>query len=743
MAVKPGKIMVKRSFIIMLIVIIALSGVSSVSLFNIMVLKGEEYQTKASEQQLYDSLVTAPRGDIYDRNMQVLATSSTAWTVYITPNAIKKIKTADERDAVREKIAKGLSEILGVDYETVYKNTDKNSYYVIVKKKIEKSDADKVREFIKDNKLTKYIGLDETTKRYYPNDSLASVVLGFVGSDEQGLSGIESFYDNELTGIAGRVVAAKNAHGTDMPFTYEKVEEAVKGNSLVLTLDSYIQYTAEKYLETAIAQNKVAERGAAVVMNVNTGAILAMAVKGDFNPNDPFVLSAVDQEKVDAETDETKKSTLRSELLNRQWRNKVISDSYEPGSVFKVVTAAIAIEENLINKNNSFYCNGHTSVAGQRYGCWKHGGHGTQNLQQAIANSCNPAFITIGQLVGVNTFSKYFKAFGFAEKTGIDLPGESRSTYHKQENMGVVELASSSFGQTFNVTPIQMMSAISAAVNGGYLVQPHLVSKAVNQDNKVVSTTTTTYKRQVISKTTSQTMRELMGFVALNGAKNSLVPGYKIGAKTGTSQKVAKIQATGDKYLYISSCMTVAPIDNPEIAVLVMLDEPKGSNYYGGVISAPVNAKIMADVLPYLGYEPSYTEEEIKKLAIDVPDAVGLTTDEAKAKVTSAKLEYKIVGNGDKVIRQLPEAGNKVATGGVVILYTEQTESEKIIVPNFTGYTATEVNTTAARLGLNIEFSGNIAISGLRAYSQSIAAGTQVEPGTIVTVYFRDESTVD
>ena len=743
MAVKPGKIMVKRSFIIMLIVIIALSGVSSVSLFNIMVLKGEEYQTKASEQQLYDSLVTAPRGDIYDRNMQVLATSSTAWTVYITPNAIKKIKTADERDAVREKIAKGLSEILGVDYETVYKNTDKNSYYVIVKKKIEKSDADKVREFIKDNKLTKYIGLDETTKRYYPNDSLASVVLGFVGSDEQGLSGIESFYDNELTGIAGRVVAAKNAHGTDMPFTYEKVEEAVKGNSLVLTLDSYIQYTAEKYLETAIAQNKVAERGAAVVMNVNTGAILAMAVKGDFNPNDPFVLSAVDQEKVDAETDETKKSTLRSELLNRQWRNKVISDSYEPGSVFKVVTAAIAIEENLINKNNSFYCNGHTSVAGQRYGCWKHGGHGTQNLQQAIANSCNPAFITIGQLVGVNTFSKYFKAFGFAEKTGIDLPGESRSTYHKQENMGVVELASSSFGQTFNVTPIQMMSAISAAVNGGYLVQPHLVSKTVNQDNKVVSTTTTTYKRQVISKTTSQTMRELMGFVALNGAKNSLVPGYKIGAKTGTSQKVAKIQATGDKYLYISSCMTVAPIDNPEIAVLVMLDEPKGSNYYGGVISAPVNAKIMADVLPYLGYEPSYTEEEIKKLAIDVPDAVGLTTDEAKAKVTGAKLEYKIVGNGDKVIRQLPEAGNKVATGGVVILYTEKTESEKITVPNFTGYTATEVNTTAARLGLNIEFSGNIAISGLRAYSQSIAAGTQVEPGTILTVYFRDESTVD
>lgn len=746
MAVKPGKMMAKRILIIMLIVLVALSGVSGASLINIMIIKGDEYQTKASEQQLYDSLVTAPRGDIYDRNMQVLATSSTAWTVYITPNGIKKIKDEAERETVRVTIAKGLSEILDVDYDTVYKNTDKNSYYVIVKKKIEKSLADEVRKFISDNKdleISKYIGLDETTKRYYPNDSLASVVLGFVGSDEQGLSGLESYYDNELTGIAGRVVAAKNALGTDMPFTYEKVEEAVKGNSLVLTLDSYIQYTCEKYLETAIAQNQVAERGAAVVMNVNTGAILAMAVKGDFNPNEPFKLSEADQAKVDAITDETEKTKLKNELLNRQWRNKAISDSYEPGSVFKVVTASIALEESLINKNNTFYCNGHTSVAGQRYGCWKHGGHGTQNLQQAIANSCNPAFITIGQLVGVSTFSKYFKAFGFSEKTGIDLPGESRSTYHKEENMGVVELASSSFGQTFNVTPIQMMSAVSAAVNGGYLVQPHLVSKTVDDGGKVVKTTTTTYKRQVISKTTSATMRELMEFVSQNGAKNSLVPGYRIGAKTGTSQKVSKIQATGDKYLYIGSCITVAPIDNPEIAVLVMLDEPKGSNYYGGVISAPVNSKIMADVLPYLGYEPSYSEEEIKKLAIDVPDVVNSDLTSAKAQITNAKLEYKVVGSGDTVIRQLPEAGKKVATGGVVILYTEETQSNTVTVPNFSGLTAAEVNTTAAAIGLNVEFSGNIAIAGLKAYNQSIAAGTSVEIGTIVTVYFRDESAVD
>lgn len=745
MAAKPGKMMITRTILVMIIVILCLSIVSGASLVNIMIINGEKYQSKASEQQLYDSLVTAPRGDIYDRNMQILATSTTAWTVYITPNGIKKISDDAKREKVRTTIAKGLSEILEVDYQTVYDNTNKNSYYVIVKKKIDKASADKVRQFIKDNKdleITKYIGLDQTTKRYYPNDSLASVVIGFVGADEQGLAGIESYYDAELTGIAGRVVAAKNAAGTDMPFTYEKVEEAQKGNSLVLTLDSYIQHTAEKYLQTAIEQNQIAERGAAVVMNVKTGAILAMAVKGDFNPNQPFVLSAEDQAKVDALEGE-EKDKLKGELLNRQWRNKAVSDTYEPGSVFKVVTASIAIEENLINKNNSFYCNGRTTVAGQGYGCWKHGGHGTQNLGMAIANSCNPAFITIGQLIGVSTFSKYFKAFGFAEKTGIDLPGESRSTYHKEEKMGVVELASSSFGQTFNVTPVQLLSAISAAVNGGYLVQPHLLEKTVDENGKVVKTTTTSYKRQVISETTSATMRELMEYVSQNGAKNSLVPGYRIGAKTGTSQKVAKIQQTGDKYLYIGSCATVAPIDNPEIAVFVMLDEPKGSNYYGGVISAPVNSKIMADVLPYLGYEPSYTEEELKKLAIEVPDTTGLGIDDAKGKLTTAKLQYKIVGSGEKVIRQLPEAGNKVISGGVVILYTEQSENTTVTVPDFRGLTATEANTAAANAGVNIEFSGNTATGGLKAYNQSIAPGTSVEAGSIITVYFRDETTVD
>ena len=748
MAVKPGKEMVTRIFVVMLAVIILFSGVSTVRLVNIMVVNGEKYQNEASEQQLYDSLVTAPRGEIYDRNMQVLARSTTAWTVYITPNGIHKIDDEADKEYVRKTIAENLAEILELEYDKVYEQTGKRSYYVFVKKKIEKSVADKVREFLSDEKyedleLVKYVGLDETTKRYYPNDSLASVVLGFVGSDDQGLSGLESYYDNELTGIAGRVVAAKSAAGTDMPLTYERVESAKKGNSLVLTIDSYIQYTAEKYLEAAIAENQIAERGAAIVMNVKTGAVLAMAVKGDFNPNDPFTLSSADQAQVAEITDEDEKEKKENELLNRQWRNKAVSDTYEPGSVFKIVTASIALEENLINESSTFYCSGSTTVAGQHYNCHKLQGHGNQTLAQSVSNSCNPAFITIGQLIGVSTFSKYFKAFGLTEKTGIDLPGEANSTYHAEDKMGPVELSSTSFGQTFNLTPMQLISAAAACVNGGYLVKPHLVEKMLDEDGKVVKTTDTGYKRQVISEKTSKTMRTLMEFVAENGAKNALASGYRVGAKTGTSQKMSKILSTGDTYLYVGSCVSVAPIDDPEVAVLVILDEPKGDKYYGGVISAPVNGKIMTDILPYLGYEPTYSEEELKNLATSVPEVVGDTVDNAKAKLSSVKLQYQIKGNGDKIIKQLPEAGNRILSGGVVILYTEDTGDQTVTVPNLVGLTANEVNTAAAQSGINIEFSGNTTSSGLKSYNQSVAAGTTVSAGTIVTVYFRDESAID
>lgn len=729
----------------MLSVVIALTAISGYRLTEIMVVKGDFYQSKASKQQLYDSLITAPRGDILDRNGNVLATSAPAWTIYLTPNGINKLKNAEKAENLRQTLSEGLSGILELGKDDIYEKSKKNSYYVTLKKKVDKETTDKVRQFIADNEkleLTQYIGIDETTKRYYPNDTLASTVIGFVGDDDQGLAGIESYYNNKLTGMAGRVVAAKNGAGIDMTFTYQQMESAKKGSTLVLTIDNYIQYVCEKYLDAAIDEYLVAERGAVVVMDVNTGAILANAVSGDFNPNSPFTLSETDTAKLNTVTDENERSKLRSELLNRQWRNKAVSDTYEPGSVFKIFTASTAIEENLVNKNSSFTCNYSINVAGQTYHCWKSGGHGTQNLMQAISNSCNPAFITIGQLIGVKTFSKYFNAFGLNTKTGIDLPGEASSTYHKEEKMGATELSSSSFGQTFNITPIQTLTIAAAAVNGGYIVQPHVVSEIRDSENKVTETISTDYKRQVISNETSSVMRELLEFVVNNGAKNAIVPGYRVGGKTGTSQKVTKILQTGDKGLYIGSYVGLAPIDNPQIAVLVMLDEPKGEKYYGGAICAPVGSKIMSDVLPYLGFEPQYTEEQLKKLAVTVPETVGDDITTAKGKITTSKLTYRVVGAGTAVTRQLPEAGSRVYNGGTVILYTDGTENENATVPNLVGLTATEANTAAVSAGLNIEFSGNTTSSGLKAYKQSIAPGETVPAGTIVTVYFLDD-TVD
>lgn len=747
MSARPDKQMMIRATIIKIIAVICLVGVSFGSLVNIMILKGEKYQSLASEQQLYDSLISAPRGNIYDTNMNLLATSSTDWNVFITPNGLNN--TSDEKTAeeIRNTIATGLSSILGLKYESVLEDTKQNDYYVIIKKRVGKESADKIREFISENsdlELSKYIGLDETTKRYYPNDSLASSVLGFVGDDNQGLAGIESYYDTTLTGVAGRVVAAKNAKGTDMPFTYEKVEEAKQGNSLVLTIDSYIQYACEKYLDNAVEQFAAAERGAVIAMDVNTGEIKGMATSGDFNPNEPFVLSAEDQARVDAAASDEEKNTLKAELLNRQWRNKAISDTYEPGSVFKIFTASTAMEEKLVNENSSFTCNHRYVVAGNVYNCHENiGGHGIQNLMQAMANSCNPAFIQVGQLIGTSIFSKYFKAFGLTEKTGVDLPGEALPNYHREENMGPTELASSSFGQTFNITPIQMITLAATTVNGGYLVQPHVVSKVLDSEGNIIKTVSNDYKRQVISKETSDKMRTYLEYVVQNGAKNGQVAGYRIGGKTGTSEKVAEMLSSGVRGLYIGSFVGIAPIDDPQIAVFVMIDQPMGGIYYGSQISAPAASKILADILPYLGIEPQYSEEELERLSVAVPDAVGKDLETAKQILQNMGLAYKIVGSGSSIVRQLPEAGTSVYRNGTVILYTDNSESHDTTVPNFIGMTAAEVNAAAAQSEVNIVFSGVTSSTTAKVYNQSVAVGTTVKKGEVITVYFMDEGQPD
>lgn len=744
----PGKQMWKRMVTVMLAMIILTVSVTSVSLFNIMVLHGQEYQSKASEQQLHDAYIAAERGNIYDSNMNTLAKSATVWTVYVTPNDIANLKNDEEKGAVKALICEKLAPILGLESDEVAKKLEKTkSYYVELKKKCNDETVEKVRAFLKENSkysLSSYIGIDQSTTRYYP-ENIAANVLGFVGDDNQGLYGLELQYEEELTGVAGRVVAAKNAKGADMPFSYEKVVDAQPGHSLVLTIDSYVQYVAEKYLEKAVTDNKVAERGTCIIMNVKTGGILAMATKGDFNCNTPFALSTEEQKQVDALSGEERSKKL-SELRNRQWRNKAISDAYEPGSVFKVITAAIGVEENVATYSTSFNCPGYIVIAGQRYSCHKHAGHGMQNLTQATQNSCNPYFINLGQQIGVNTFSKYFEAFGLTEKTGIDLPGEAGSQYHKAEKMGPTELASESFGQTFKITPIQLLTAISASVNGGYLVQPHVVSKVVDKDNNIVKNVETQKKRQVVSAETSKVICKIMeAVVDGGGGQNAYVAGYRIGGKTGTSQKVSEMLSSGKKGLYIASFCGVAPMDDPEIAMIFLLDEPHGTSYYGGTISAPPGGQILSEILPYLGYQPQYSDEQIMQSTKTVPGVVGKTVDAAKSEVAAKGLSYKIVGSGQKVIRQLPESGSTVFNQGSVILYTEASaEKLKTKVPALTGMSLSQVNNLAAQYGLNISFKGNVnSNKAVVSYQQSIAAETEVERGTLVEVYFRSNETGD
>ncbi|MBO7217383.1 MAG: PASTA domain-containing protein, partial [Clostridia bacterium] len=712
-----------RIMIVMFLMVGIFALVTICRLCQLMLVEGEKYQTLASEQQLYDTLVSAPRGNIYDAKRELLATSDTAYTIFIKPNGIAAIEKESDRSLVRSTIASGLSEVLSMDYEKIRGYCEKSSSYVTVQKRVDKSVADKVREFIskyEDLDIGKYVGIDETTKRYYPNDKVASVLLGFVGDDNQGLSGLESYYDTTLTGTVGRVVAAKNALGADMPFTYQVVEEAVRGNSLELTIDSYIQYTAEKYLEQALEVNKASNKGACIIQNVNTGAILAMAIKGDFDPNQPFNLSESDKALLESENS----GVTENELLNRQWRNKAISDTYEPGSVFKIFTAAMALEENQTSLAHSYNCGYKIFVAGKEYHCHKKAGHGTVSLTQAMVGSCNPAFITIGQLVGKTNFSKYFEAFGFTKPTGIDLPGETGSIYYSESKMGPVELASASFGQSFQVTPIQMITAASAAVNGGYLLKPYVVSEIIDSNGNVVESVKKTVRRQVISNKTSQTICDMMLHVVDDGgAKNGYVPGYKVGGKTGTSEKLSKNLETGEK-LYVSSYITFAPMENPEIAILVMIDEPRGASYYGGTVAAPVGAEILSDILPYMGFEPQYTEQELANFAISVPNVTGDEVVTAKNKITVAGLNTKVVGNGTSVVSQLPESDSKLSKGGTVILYTDS-ESETILttVPDFNGKSLSEVNKAAASANINLEFAGNFTSNASPyAYKQSVEA---------------------
>jgi len=707
-------------------------------LFFLQVAGGEDYREKATQQQLRDSTIAAKRGTIYDSNMNVLAQSATVWTAYLSPVYID-----DDEEA--NLIADALSEILGVDRETVYEKTKKNTYYEYIKRKIEKDKADEIRTFCSENDISA-IGLDEDTKRYYPHNNLASTVIGFTGTDNQGLTGIEAYYDSYLKGTDGRVVSAKNAWGTDMPFEYEKRIEAVDGNSLVLTIDQNIQYYVDKHLETAVKEQKVNNRAASIVMDVKTGEILAMSTKGDFDLNSPFTIyDSVLAEKV-AQLSGDEKTAELAKLQNQQWRNKVISDPYEPGSVFKIITAAAALEEGVVKDGETFTCTGAYRVGDRSIHCWKTSGHGSETFSDGIKNSCNPVFMTVGGRLGGSLFYKYLQAFGLTDKTGIDLPGEATSITHSEATLqNAVNLASSSMGQSFKITPIQIITAVSAAVNGGNLVTPHVVKQILDSDGSVIENIDAQVKRQVISEETSAKLSLMLEKVVSEGTgKNAYIMGYRIGGKTGTSEKLDKVYAEGEKEDYIMSFLGFAPADDPQVACIVIIDEPRAGEVYGSAVAAPVCGSILGDVLPYLGIEPEYTAEELEKVNVTVPNIIGKTAHMGEATLQKYGLHGTIVGNGDRVIKQVPASGESVPRGGKVVIYTEEdTQQKTVTVPNLIGLTAQEVNIRLNALGLNAKITGGgIDQSGCLSSKQSIAEGTEVPIGTVIEITFLSKDQV-
>lgn len=720
------------------VIVLILLGFAVVlaNLFYQSVILSDFYQVKALENQTRDITVTGKRGTIYDRNMTAVARSATVWTVFISPNDLNAIKDEEKREATRTLIAENLSEILEVDKDKIIEQSHKKNYYEVIKKKVEEPEINKIRAFATEEDIS-CIHLVEDSKRYYPYNDFASSVIGFTGSDNQGLYGLEAKYDEYLAGTPGRIVSAKNANGTDMPLTYEKMYEPKDGNSLVLTLDYSIQHFLEKALEATVSQFKPAERAAGIVMNVNTGEILAMSSKPDFNLNEPYVIA---DETLAATLEGLEGDALRaatSAAWERQWRNKAITELYEPGSVFKIVTASAALEEKKVNMNTSFHCDGATKVGGHTMHCHVLGGHGTETFPQSIVNSCNPAFIEIGQLLGQDLFTKYVRAFGLTNgsRTGIDLPGEQVcQTYSNPDTMSIVDLSACAFGQSNVVTPIQMITIMAAVVNGGKLVTPHVVQKILDEDGNVVKNVETQVKRQVLSEETSAAMLPMLEeVVAANGGGNAYVKGYRIGGKSGTSQKGNN---TTDSR-YISSFCTFAPVDDPEIAVLIVVDEPDASiGYYGSVVAGPACASVMSDTLAYLGYEPQYTEEELAQQEISVGNYVGSDILKAQNDVTNKQLKPIIKGNGNTVVKQVPERGSMVSRQGKVILYTEEDATESTAtMPNLVGRTPAEANTILTNLHLNIKLNGGAAnATGAKVFSQSIPEGEKVPIGTVIEV---------
>ena len=751
---------VKHRASALFVIAVCLFGILLVRILLLQTVNYDHYQQKVIEQMTTQSQVAAARGNIYDANGVLLATNVTTYRVFLSPSSIAtaQSESAQTGDNVRfdTLIAERLSDILDVEYDFVLKQTTYTKYLDrTIKKEVDEATADRVREFISEYGLQRMIYLETTNTRYYPYSALASHVLGFTGSDGTGLYGLEYYYNEMLAGTNGKYITARDAQGNEMPYSHKEYIEAQDGYNVNTTIDVYVQSALEEQLETAYTESSGQNRAAGIVMNVNTGAILGMATYPDFDLNDPWTLdyqSTLKLAESNYESGSDAYSLLKQELLLSMWSNKAITESYIPGSTFKVITASMALEEAVVTLNESFTCGGSLTVLGHKIHCHKTQGHGSLTFVQGIQQSCNPVLMTMGLRLGTDTFYTYLRSFGYLEKTGIDLPGEGTSLFATEEAFTDLDLAIYAFGQNFNVTLIQQITAVSTVANGGYLVKPHLVSSITDQDGNIIKSYGTTVLRQVVSSEVCKTVSEILegGVSGNGGAKNAYVAGYRVAAKTGTSEK----KNAGSIGRYVCSTVAYAPADNPQYAVIIIVDEPTSGVLYGSTVAAPYVGNVMETILPYLGVEAVYTEQELKNMTVTIPKCINQSGSYAKSVCEGSKYGLTVEFVGDPagvVIKQYPEAGTIVEqSGGRIILYTDrEAEVETVKVPNVTGMSAVAANQTLINAGLNIRILGTknyLSGTGATVIAQSIEHGAEVAKGTVIEVTFRylgDEDYID
>lgn len=762
---KTDSSFVKRSRSVVAFVLVCFFLLSFVRIGYIMVFKGDEYRQTAARNQLYDRTIEAVRGTIYDCNMTPLVTSTSAWILCANPYEIKESfkRYPDMIDKFYDHVSGGLSDILSVPAEDIdYLLRETEGQYVRIKKKVSAQMRNEIEEFFKepftfdvmveaenfwqkDKIVTKkfypanYFYYENDSIRTYPENNFASTVIGVVNADNNGDTGIELYYNSVLSGEDGRVVTAKDAKGNALETGYETVFDAVEGDGVVLTIDKNIQ----TYLENALSQ-ALESIGAAgvygIVMDVDSGAVLAMSDKPDFDLNNPRVLTeatdTTELKKLKKGTEEY--NAKYSELLFEQWNSFCVTNNYEPGSTFKIFTASAALEEGVVSLNSTFNCDGDYKLLGVNYHCANRSGHGHETFTQGLMNSCNPVFIEIGQRLGVETFSKYFDAFGFNERTGIDVANEASSVVHNPEKMTKIDLASTSFGQSVRITPLQLITATCAIANGGKLMQPYLVGSVIDSDGNIVSETEPVVKRRVISESTAKTVCSMMEAVVEGGTgKNAYIPGYRVAGKTATAEK---LDDKNKEDVYIASFVCFAPADDPQVAILVGVDDPPGQYRGGGVLAAPIAKEVMELTLEYLNVEPQYTESELESVSHTTPSLVGEKITEAKVAAAAEGFTTRVVGTGSEVVSQVPSAGESIPKNGVIVLYTDKSAgAQEVEVPDFTGLSVSQVNRLAAKVGLNVVFSGPTDSAGVKAYNQSIAEKTLAPAGSRITVYFRSD----